>query len=200
MSTVLNHPTLRFYRGVGPTELHYPAGSMIVIGGPVGVGKSTLISRLAPSSGARVISVDELRGDVQEQRGLRRDAYSVQAWEEAVVLFQEQMHDALHAGESVIVDVTAVMPWPRANLAALAHEHERPGHLLMLDGGLQLCLSGQAERHSPIEPDTVLDYVRHWERLKSDLLRGDLECVAGWTSVAVMDRPAANTLQRLHLQ
>lgn len=183
--------------GCGPAELSYPAGSMLLIGGPVGVGKSTLIARLAPS--AAVLSMDEIRGDLQEQIGISRTAFDRSCLNEASYLYTERLLDHLAAGESVVCDQAACALNQQVYLASLAAKHGRQGHVLMLDGSAEMCLAGQARRRAPIPAEKVHSYVTWWQELSDRIANAPAEFLSetGWRTVTVMDRPAADQLQSL---
>lgn len=184
-----------FYAGDGPSALTYPAGSLLVIGGPVGVGKSTLAGRLAAGCDAELISLDEHRRDEQQARGLPRDAYAPDCWAGAIERFERALDVALTAGRSVICDVTCVHDG-RVVYVMAAAQHQRPAHVIYLDGALALCRDGQRGRCAPVDDAKVADYVERWQELRRLLRDHPRRFLAeGWASAVVLDRQAADRLQ-----
>ena len=63
----------------GPAVLRYPAGALVVIGGPPGAGKSTLAARVVDRARVPVLDPDAIRA----ARGA--------AWEEALARWRDEL-------------------------------------------------------------------------------------------------------------
>src|SRR5215218_7196250 len=71
----------------GPAVLRYPPGSLVVIGGPPGAGKSTLAARVVDAGRVPVLDPDATRA------ALGGD------WEEALAAWRDDLRAALVAGD-----------------------------------------------------------------------------------------------------
>jgi predicted kinase len=99
----------------GPSVLRYPAGALVVIGGPPGAGKSTLAARAV--DGAPVL---EEEGDAQPDR-------------------RSDLRAALAAGGGAVAVTTALRSDQRRELAGAAAAAGVAAHLLLLDADADAC-------------------------------------------------------------
>lgn len=193
-----HHPRgVRFYDASNvPGRLMYPAGSLVVVGGPVGAGKTTLVARCADQPVA-LLSLDECRRDVQQRWGLPRDAYHPECWSDATWDFNDRLTQALAAGENALVDIVNTGDTPRENFCATARQHGRPAHAVYIDATMSECWAAQQGRAAPIPFGTVESYVRDWEHLRDRLAHQPAVTAGQWASVSVLSRPAARALQAI---
>lgn len=119
---------------------HLRAGAvrMLLVGGGPGTGKTTVAHRLAERFGARVISTDEVRHELQESGdvsgaagvlggGLYSPQHVAAVYEEVL----RRAHLLMVGGQSVILDGTWRDPHQRAKARELAREtHSRMAEIL----------------------------------------------------------------------
>jgi predicted kinase len=153
----------------GPAVLRYPPGSLVVIGGPPGAGKSTLAARVVDR--ARVPLLDP--GDTRADLGV-----------------------ALAAGAGVVAVTTALNHRHRLGLVNAAAAAGLPAHLVLLDADAGLCRAGRAAQGSERISDGLFDdLVREWESFRRAL--ADHAAADPFDSVTILDRTAADRLRRV---
>ena len=144
--------------GGGPAVLRYPAGALVVIGGPPGAGKSTLAR--APSSACRC-STRTARAprSAPARRGRRR-------WRRGAT----ELRAALAAGAGAVAVTTALRHGHRLGLARAAVRRRRPGPPAAARrrrGALPRRPRGQGDERIP---DGLFEHLlREWEAYRRDL-------------------------------
>jgi protein phosphatase len=164
------------------TELVFARGSLIVLGGPSGIGKSTWAQRCFGTD--TLVSADDIRAE------LFGDA-SIQAGGDRV--FRELHHrveQRLADAQTTVVDITALGARDRRPLLAIAAKYDRAAHFIVLDGNRQLCQAGQASRERKVPNEVIERQLNRLEALKQRLARGEV-LSEGFTSVHLLDRAAA---------
>jgi predicted kinase len=166
----------------GPAVLRYPAGALIVIGGPPGAGKSTLAARVVE----RVPVLDP--DDTRSRFGV--------SWEEALAAWRADLQATLTAGGGAVAVTTALRHGHRLGLARAAAEAGVPAHLLMLDAGAELCRAGRAAQGASRIPDGLFEHLlREWDAYRRTLAAATT--AAPFDSITVLDREAADRLRRI---
>src|SRR5215208_366679 len=92
----------------GPAVLRYPPGSLVVIGGPPGAGKSTLAARVVDGDRIPVLDPDATRAPLGA------------GWEEALAAWRDELRAALAAGGGAVAVTTALRHGHRLGLAKAA--------------------------------------------------------------------------------
>jgi uncharacterized protein DUF4031/AAA domain-containing protein len=157
----------------GPAVLRYPPGSLVVIGGPPGAGKSTLAARVVDR--ARVPLLDS--GDTRVVARVALDA-------------------ALAAGAGAVAVTTALRQGQRLELTQAAAAAGSPAHLVLLDADADLCRAGRAARGSERISDGLFeDLLREWEAFRRAL--ADHAAADPFASATILDRVAAARLRRV---
>jgi predicted kinase len=221
-----NHP--QHYRTLAPpypqivTELNYPEGSLLVIAGPPGVGKTTLIERALPQH-VFAICPDEIRIRQQTEAGV--PDYDPSFWTPVFKELLERTRVELEAGHTVLVHVTGLTYRQQTQLTDLSRHYQRPAHIVFLDGDRALCDNGLATRERKIAATDMDEYLVNWENLRYRLLGEDdkpreysafdaddererervglhghgmlMMRARGYESVTVLDRSAVNNLLRI---
>jgi predicted kinase len=167
----------------GPAVLRYPPGSLVVIGGPPGAGKSTLAARVV--DGVPVLDPDELRTP-----GV--------SWEETLAAWRAGLSETLAAGGGAVAVTTALRHGHRLGLTKAAAAAEVRAHLLLLDADAATCRAGRAAQGEQRIPDGLFEHLlREWDAFRRTLATSrDPEPFA---SVAIVDREAADRLRRVAL-
>jgi predicted kinase len=170
----------------GPAVLRYPPGSLVVIGGPPGAGKSTLAARVVDRTRVPLLDPDETRN----ARGLD--------WEEALAAWRDDLVAALAAGAGAVAVTTALRHGYRLGLTKAAATAGVPAHLVMLDADAERCRAGRAAQGSERISDGLFEHLlREWDAFRRALSGGrDPDPFA---SVTVLDRMAAHRLRRVDL-
>lgn len=176
-----------------PAVLRLPPAALLVVAGVPGAGKTTLLSRV-DTSGSLVLDPEPIRARLARRLGplpYRLWRPLVHAEHVARVLL------ALPGSSGLIVHDTGTRGWRRRLLAALARRFGRSGHLLLLDVPAETALEGQRERRRALGPAAFAAHWRRWRRLRDGLPAG--LAAEGWASVRVLDRPAADRLDRVEI-
>jgi predicted kinase len=194
-------------------EFSYPPTSLLLVAGPPGVGKSTLIQRAVPE-GTLVLVPDDIRLRLQVEAGV--EGYDPDFWPAAFQELETQLHEELLAGRPAVVHITGINRLQQRELAVVAGGLGRPCHIVFLDGDRALCDAGQSGRERQVPAEAMDAYLEQWEKLKYRLLgeeprraalakrnpdlfgRGmEMMAARGFNSVTVLDRAAVNALTRI---
>lgn len=154
----------RSYLELAESLLHQHTPRLIAIGGPSGVGKSTVAQALAgsflPSPGARVIRSDVLRKrlfDVAPETRLPPSAYSTAFTELVYCSLRDQAATTLAAGYAAIVDGTFLRVEERKMIAETAMRAGVPFLGLWLDAPEEaLAKRVKSRGRDPSDADTTV--------------------------------------------
>jgi predicted kinase len=191
-----------------PAVLRLPRAALLVVGGVPGAGKTTLLSHV-DAPGSLVLDPEPIRA--RFRRRLGRVPYRL--WRPLVHAEHFlRVLVALPGRSGLIVHDTGTRGWRRRLLVGLARRCGRTGHLLLLDVTAAAALEGQRRRRRTLRRSSFATHWRNWHRLRAELSgpaglggSGDPEAdpsglhAEGWTSIRLLDRPAANRLQRIDI-
>jgi predicted kinase len=167
----------------GPAVLRYPPGSLVVIGGPPGAGKSTLAARVVDR--VPVLDPDELRTPEA-------------SWEETLAAWRLALRETLASGAGAVAVTTALRHGHRLGLTKAAAAADVPAHLLLLDADAPTCRAGRAAQGEQRISDGLFEHLlREWEAYRRTLTA--TPDPAPFASIAVADREAADRLRRVAL-
>lgn len=177
-------------------ELRFPAGTLLVVSGLPGSGKSTLMHRIVPpldGRGAPVHRIDSQ--DVREgwERGrLRRLPYGLYR---PLVRASHYLglRRALRSGHSVVVHDCGTLAWVRRWIARAARRGGQGLHLVLLDVPPQVARSGQRSRGRGVSGYAFARHRRAVARLVGDAEAARLP--KGFASAVLLDRRAASALR-----
>jgi AAA domain len=194
-----------------PAVLRLPRAALLMVAGVPGAGKTTLLSRI-DAPGSLVLDPEPIRDRLQRQLGrvpyrLWRPLVHAEHFLRVLV--------ALPGPSGLIVHDTGTRGWRRRLLVGLARSCGRTGHLLLLDVTAEAALEGQRRRRRTLRRSSFATHWRNWHQLRAELSTpaspsgsdgsGDPDAdpsglhAEGWTSIRLLDRPAANRLQRVDI-
>ena len=132
--------------------LRLPDPCLVVLVGAAGAGKSTWAARWFPP--ASIVSSDALRAVVglheRDQRA-SKDAFAV---------LDRIAAARLRRGLTTVLDTTGLEPKQRAAWVALAAEHGRPVHAVVLHPGERTTRARNKQRDHPVPPAVVTSQLR----------------------------------------
>jgi hypothetical protein len=153
-------------------ELRYPTGSVLMVAGIPGAGKSTLIQRLfgAPANRtaatAVVLDSAEIRAVLARWLGprvpyaaYRPVVHTLHYWRIAAW--------TLGPRRNLVVHECGTRDWARRTIARLAATRRRQAHLLFLDTPPNLALAGQRSRGRVVPTQSFVRHSSSWTRLRS---------------------------------
>ena len=176
------------------TELRFPPGSFVLVGGIPGAGKTTLLDRVERSSTeARLLD-----SHAQRARLSRRLPSFVPyaAWRPLVhLLHYTAIVRALPGDGPLIVHECGTRAAVRRLLVRQARRVGRSAHLVMLDADLPAARQGQLARGRVVRQGPLRRHWARWRRLRARL-SNPASAVAvlrqeGWSSCVVLDRKEA---------
>ena len=169
----------------GPAVLRYPAGALVVLGGPPGAGKSTLAARAVDGARVPVLDPDAALAD------------GGGTWEEALAAWRADVRAALAAGSGAVAVTTALRHGHRLGMAKAAAAAGVPAHLVLLDADAATCRAGRAAQgEARITLGLFEHLLQEWEAYRRSL-EGDGADPFPFASITVLDRPAADRVRRL---
>lgn len=171
------------------SDVHLPVGSLVMLAGVPGSGKSTLSARCAPD--VRLLEADRYRGAVQVERGLPEHAYHPECVPEARTRFLADLHTHLSAGDSTIVEAALLSDRSRQELIDLGAEYGRPVHLVLVHATWEQCLEGVQCRSRSVPVERLKEFWALWENLEARLRADD--ALPGVSEIHIIDRAAART-------
>lgn len=184
-------------RQPSPRALRYPTGSVLLVGGVYGLGKSTLAARVF--SDAVIVDPDATARRLGLSWDASHDAIFADLW--------RQVDDALAApGRTVVCTLPGLRSWQYRGLRRRAKAAGAPFHIIYLDGSAQLSAAGQATRGRVIPAAFMADTLERWAWLRMRLEmachdeNGEVPYTFGAESVLVMDRDAVDTLRTVTLR
>jgi hypothetical protein len=179
-----------------PTVLRLPPAALLVVAGVPGAGKTTLLSRI-DAPGSLILDPEPFRARYRRLLG----PVPYRLWRPLVHTEQFlRVLLALPGPTGLIVHDTGTRAWRRRLLVTLARRRGRTGHLVLLDVTAQAALEGQHRRRRILRRAAFAAHWQRWRELRSELLTpGDPASLLaeGWTSVRLLDRPAANRVRRV---
>lgn len=168
------------------TELVFPTGSLVVMAGAPGAGKSYHARRWTQQPQFEVVSSDHYRAVVcndEAEQSVSRQAFQL------VNLILDMRLDY---GVSTVVDSTALTPRARRDLLAVAERHGRPCHLVLLLADQAECERNQEQRgYRPIPEFVNRRMHANLEATRQAVL------TEGFDSVHMLDREQASRIQRI---
>ena len=180
-------------------DLRYPAGSLVLLAGLPGSGKSTLMARLyeadgdetgpVAAGGIRVIDSRQSRNWWARYLGpipvrMRTPlVHATHVW---------RITRALLQGHGVLAHTRGTWPQILYGFAWLARRRGTAMHLILLDVSPQVARDGQYARGRAVTATTFARHRRRWRVLVDRAHTGEVPPAA---SVTVLDRPAADLLR-----
>jgi predicted kinase len=163
----------------GMMEIVLPAGSLVLLVGVSGSGKSTFAGRLFRST--EILSSDAFRAIVAD------DPADQRASRAAFELLHLAAKRRLERGRVTVIDATNVTRSARGELVSIARAARRPAVAIVLDPPFEVCLARNAARDGRSVDVAVI-------RRQSDELRATLDDPAdlrreGFAAVHVLVEP-----------
>lgn len=182
-------------------DLHYPAGSLVLLGGLPGAGKSTLLDRLYGLRGDEREPVHAGEARVIDSRQSRNwwARYLRPIPPRARVPLVHTTHvlriaRALLRGHGVVAHTRGTWPHILYGFAWLARRVGSEVHLILLDVEPRTAREGQLSRGRVVTGTTFARHCRRWRVLIARARSGSLPPAAG---VTILDRPAADLLRAI---
>ncbi len=149
------------------TALHFRAGSVLLVAGIPGAGKSTLIHRLFGTAPADVLVLDsaDIRAAFARRLG-RGMPYRLYRPVVHTVHYARIAAWTLGPRRNLVVHECGTRDWARRTMALLAALRRRHAHLLFLDTPPEAALAGQRSRGRVVGTGSFLRHSRRWTRLR----------------------------------
>lgn len=176
---------------LAPDVLTYPPGTVLLVAGIPGAGKTTFLRRAVHDPATCVLDSHDVRSAWQARLGTRR----------GVALLRPLVHlahalrvvRAVRAGGTVVIHESGTRAPLRRALARIAGGVGRPCHAVFLDAEPAAARAGQLRRgRRPVGSRAMRRHVRAWRALRArlaadpDALRDE-----GFASAIVLDRAQA---------
>ena len=183
-----------------PTELRYPSGSLVLVGGLPGAGKTTLLERVALPDHAAVLDTEMLRSRWARWLGRRvasRRLAPIVHIEHGLKVAGRLLRDS----GPVVVHLRATRSLQRRLLARVARLRGRECHLIFLHvppavADLSQRRRGRRVRSGVLEREWA-DASRLLARLRAAEPPANPLREEGYASCVVLDRPAASSLRAI---
>jgi predicted kinase len=170
----------------GPAVLRFAAGSLVVIGGPPGAGKSTLAGRVVDRGRVPLLDPDETRAALDV------------GWDHALPAWRDDLRAALSAGTGAIAVTTALRHGHRLGLAKAAAAARVPAHLVLLDADADTCRAGRTAQGAERISDGLFEHLlREWGAFRRSL--STARDADPFASATILDRAAADRLRLVNL-
>lgn len=149
--------------------------SLVMVGGMPGSGKSHLLSRVRAEPHALKLSADDLRADVQAERGFSRDDYIEECIEEARDRFFIELHEGFSAGESILIEAAFLRAEARREMIDWCYARNYAAHLILVTTTWPQCLQGNEGRPREVPFTKMCDYWQAYETLLEQIRLGKLD-------------------------
>lgn len=176
-----------------PDTLVYPAGSVVIISGLPGSGKSTALSHWSAVAAVVDPRTSHLACARLMPAWLPYAAY--RPW--ARLRHFRSLRHAVHSGREVLVHDCGSRPWIRRHLARILHAQGRELHLVLLDIGPVDALAGQCARGRWTARRVFDRHCRGLAQLMSALAAIGMSAVPEASSVLLFDRTSRTHLPHL---
>jgi energy-coupling factor transporter ATP-binding protein EcfA2 len=180
-------------------SLHYPAGSLVLLAGLPGAGKSMLLARLYRVRGDETGPV--VAGDVRVIDSRQSRNWWTRYLGPVPPRLRTPLVHATHVlrivlavlrGHSVLAHTRGTWPHVLYGFAWLARRRGAGMHLILLDVPPPVARAGQHARGRTVTAATFARHRRRWRVLVARARTGGLPPA---DSVTVLDRPAADALR-----
>ncbi|TCO44857.1 AAA domain-containing protein [Kribbella antiqua] len=180
-------------------ELRYPAGSVVVLAGIPGAGKSTLIRRLFPQAEQGEYGVQVFdSGHIRDRWAPRLARLPYSWWRPLVHLtYYARVLRAMRRGGPLLVHDCATRPWVRQLIGWQARRSGLAVHLVLLDVPGDVARVGQQVRGRVVRSHSMDTHCRRWPRLLAEAAVDPGRIVPGAASAVVLTRGQADRLQRI---
>ncbi|WP_283137361.1 AAA family ATPase [Rhizohabitans arisaemae] len=185
-------------------DLHYPAGSLVLIAGLPGAGKSTLMERLYRIKGDEALPISADGALVIDSRQARNwwARYLGPIPPRARTPIVHTTHvwriiRAIRSRRAVVAHTRGTWPHLLHGFAWLARRAGAEVHMILLDVDPETALAGQRARGRVVTSITFARHCRRWQAVLDRARSGSLPPATG---VTVLDRAAADKLQAIHFE
>lgn len=158
-------------------KLDYEKGSLVMMAGASGLGKSTFANKHFPE--AKILSADAIRGELFGDESVQKDPRRVFS------ILHQRVRKALADGETVVVDVTGFNG--REDYTHFARQAQKPAHMVLLYGTLQQSIDGQKSRERKVPEEVLQKQHQSATKLARSIFHKKLGD-EGFTSIAVVGR------------
>jgi predicted kinase len=141
---------------------------LIIIGGTLATGKSTLAKRLEQETGIKRVSMDDLKESLFDVGGYRDRAWSSRIGEIAWPAFKHMVELHLEQGDDVIAEATFLWPDDREWIECLADRHKADVYQIWMTADPRIARErfvhrAQNERH-PGHCDDLKDVIEEFDQ------------------------------------
>ncbi|MFJ8044073.1 ATP/GTP-binding protein [Kitasatospora sp. NPDC096147] len=179
--------------GAVPHTLDYPPGSVVVVSGLPGSGKSTALGRWAAAAPVIDPRTTHLACEAVMPDWLPYAVY--RPW--ARLRYFRRLHTSTRDGAELLVHDCGSRSWLRRHLSRLLAPQGRELHLVILDVGAPEALAGQHSRGRSAPRRTFARHHRGLGRLVLALRAHGPAAAPGTASVTLLDRAARDRLPQV---